>query len=67
MVVTSCDTEVRSKEAKIRQKSNLSLLAVLRVAGKFGNMKLNTQNKECVSVRVIIRKSYVRVSLHNFK
>ena len=67
MFVTSYDTEVRSKEAKIRQKSNLCLLNVLHVANKFGNVKLSTQNKECVSVRVIIRKSYACVSLHNLK
>ena len=59
MFVTSCDTEVRSKETKIRQQSNLCLLDVLRVAAKFGNMKLSTQNQERVSVRVIISKSYL--------
>jgi len=65
--VTSCDTDVRSKDTKMRQQSNLCLLDVLLVAGKFGNMKLSTQNKECISVYVIIRKSYLCVSLHNLK
>ena len=67
MFVTSCDTDVRSKDAKIRQQSNLCLLDVLRVAGIFANMKMSTQDKECVNVRVIMRKSYLCVSLHNLK
>jgi hypothetical protein len=54
--VTSCDRDVRSKDAKMRQQSSLRLPDFLRVAEKFGNMKLRAQNKECVIVRIIIRK-----------
>jgi hypothetical protein len=36
MFVTSCDTDVRLKDAKMREQSSLRLVDFMFVAGKFG-------------------------------